>query len=63
MATMYVRRSRLTARQQSRLIAPIVAGSTARTAAGIVGIQANPAIHFSMRLHQLIRCGEMLVDS
>ena len=51
---MYVRRSRLTARQQSKLIEHFVAGSTARAAAEIVGVQANTAIRFFMRLRQLI---------
>ncbi len=54
MATMYTRKSRLTARQQGRLIEHFVAGSTARTAAEIVGVQPNTAIRFFMRLRQLI---------
>ena len=51
---MYVRKSRLTVRQQSRLIEHFIAGSTARAAAGIVGVQANTAIRFYMRLRHLI---------
>ena len=51
---MYIRKSRLTARQQSKLIEHFVAGSTARAASEIVGVQANTAIRFFMRLRQLI---------
>ncbi len=54
MATMYIRKSRLTLRQQSKLIEHFVAGSTARATAEIVGIQANTSIRFFMRLRQLI---------
>lgn len=54
MATMYERKSRLTSRQQSRLIEHFVAGTTARAAAELVGVQANTAIRFFMRLRQLI---------
>jgi transposase len=50
----YERRSRLTARQQSRLIEYFVAGTTARAAAGLLDIQPNTAIRFFMRLRQLI---------
>ena len=70
MATMYTRKSRLTARQQSRVIEHFVAGSTARAAAEVVGVQANTAIRFFMRLRQLIAskipsyrlCGEVEAD-
>jgi transposase len=51
---MYERKSRLTARQQSRLIEHFVAGTTARAAAQLVGVQANTAIRFYHRLRQLI---------
>jgi transposase len=51
---MYERKSRLTSRQQSRLIEHFVAGTTARAAAELVGVQANTAIRFFMRLRQLI---------
>jgi len=51
---MYTRKSRLTARQQARLIEHFVAGSTARAASEIVGVQANTAIRFYMRLRHLI---------
>jgi transposase len=51
---MYERKSRLTPRQQSRLIEHFVAGSTARAAAEVVGVQANTATRFFMRLRKLI---------
>ena len=51
---MYERRSRLTGRQQGRLIEYFVAGATARAAAGLLGIQPNTAIGFFMRLRKLI---------
>ena len=54
MATMYMRKSRLTARQQNRLLEHFVAGSSARAAAEVVGVQPNTAIRFFMRLRQLI---------
>ena len=54
MATMYERKSRLSLHQQGRLIEYFVAGTTARAAAQLVGIQANTSIRFFMRLRQLI---------
>ena len=51
---MYTRKSRLTSRQQSRLIEHFVAGTTARAASEIIGVQANTSIRFFMRLRQLI---------
>jgi len=51
---MYVRKSRLTTQQQYRLIEYFVGGMTARAASELVGIQANSAIRFFMRLRQLI---------
>ncbi|WP_135082041.1 IS1595 family transposase [Terasakiella sp. SH-1] len=51
---MYIRKSRLTLRQQSKLIEHFVAGSTARATTEIVGVQANTSIRFFMRLRQLI---------
>jgi transposase len=54
MATMYVRKSRLSIHQQHRLIEYFVAGTTARASSELMGIQANTAIHFFMRLRQLI---------
>ncbi|GAB2199425.1 IS1595 family transposase [Sessilibacter sp. MAH4] len=51
---MYTRKSRLTPRQQSRLIEYFVVGATARAAAEMLGVQPNTAIRFFMRLRQLI---------
>ena len=51
---MYTRRSRLSTRKQSRLLEHFVAGATARAAAEIVGVQANTAIRFYVRLRKLI---------
>ena len=51
---MYKRKSRMSVRQQSRLLEHFVAGTTARAAAQIVGVQANTAIKFYQRLRQLI---------
>ncbi len=54
MATMYQGKSRLSPRQQSKLIEHVVAGSTAPPAAEIVGVQPNTAIRFFMRLRPLL---------
>lgn len=54
MSRMYERRSRLSVRQQQRLIEHFVAGTTARASAEIIGVQANTAIRFFMRLRKLI---------
>ena len=70
MATMYVRKSRLTAQQQARLIEYFVGGMTARASAELLGIQANTAIRFFMILRQIIAsnlpsyelCGEVEAD-
>jgi len=51
---MYKRKSRLKIHVQIRLIEYFVAGSTARAAAELLDIQPNTAIHFFMRLRQLI---------
>jgi transposase len=51
---MYERKSRLTSRQQGRLIEYFVAGTTARAAAELVRVQPNTAIRFFMRLRMLI---------
>ena len=51
---MYRRKSRLTPRQQSKLIEHFVAGTTGGAAAELVGVQPNTAIRFFMRLRQLI---------
>src|ERR1700726_3491538 len=50
----YVRKSRMPARQQQRLLEYFVAGATARAAALLVGVQANTAKRFYQRLRQLI---------
>lgn len=51
---MYERKSRLTPRQQGRLIEYFVAGTTARAAAELLGVQPNTAIRFFMGLRKLI---------
>ena len=51
---MYTRKSRLSLHQQSRLIEHFVAGTTARAASELLGVQANTAIRFYMRLRKLI---------
>lgn len=50
----YTRRSRLSGKQQGRLIDLFVAGATARAAAEIVGVNRNTARVFYHRLRQLI---------
>ena len=49
---MYTRKSRLSSYKQSRLIEHVVAGTTARAATQIIGVQANTAITFYIRLKQ-----------
>jgi len=51
---MYQRKSRLSAHKQSDLIKLFVAGSTARAAAEIVGVNKHTAATYFMRLRQLI---------
>lgn len=51
---MYERKSRLSVRQQSRLLEHFVAGTTARAAAELVEVQPNTAARFFLRLRQLI---------
>jgi transposase len=51
---MYTRRSRLSPRRQNRLLEHFVAGTTARAAAEIIGVQPYTAIRFYMRLRFLI---------
>ena len=51
---MYQRRSRLTARQQGKLIEHFVSGATARAASEVVGVNVKTATAFFMRLRQLI---------
>jgi transposase len=50
----YRRKSQMSARQQQKLLEHFVAGTTARAAALLVGVQANTAIRFYQRLRQLI---------
>jgi transposase len=54
MAMQVTRKSRLTRHQQSKLIELFVAGTTARTAAQLVGVQANTSIRFFLQLRQII---------
>lgn len=49
-----MRKSRLSRRKQERLIEHFVAGSTARTAASLVGVNKNTASYFYQRLRELI---------
>ncbi len=51
---MYTRKSRLSAYKQMKLIELFVAGSTARAASEIVGVQPNTGIRFFMELRKLI---------
>ena len=51
---MYQRKSRLSAHKQSELIKLFIAGSTARAAAEIVGVNRNTSASYFMRLRQLI---------
>jgi transposase len=51
---MYRRRSRLSGKQQSKLLEHFVAGATARAAAEMTGVQAKTAIRFYQRLRRLI---------
>ncbi len=50
----YRRKSRLTARTQHKLLEHFVAGTTARAAALLVGVQGNTATLFYQRLRKLI---------
>ena len=51
---MYIRKSRLTAREQSKLLVHFVAGATARATSEVVGVNVKTATAFFMRLRQLI---------
>jgi len=53
---MYERRSRLTPRQQGKLIEHFVLGATARATSEVVGVNVKTATAFFMRLRQLIAC-------
>ena len=50
---MYKRKSRLSISKQYKLIELFVAGSTARAAGEIVGVEAHTAAKFFLRLRQL----------
>ncbi len=51
---MYQCKSRMSTRQQYRLIEHFVADTTARAASELIGVQTNTGITFYMRLRQLI---------
>ena len=50
---MYERRSRLSKKARDRLLEPLVAGTTARAAAALVGVHRNTAAGFSTRLRHV----------
>lgn len=50
----YKRKSRLTARQQTKLIEHFIAGTAARAASEIIGTQVDTSISFYMQLRLLI---------
>src|SRR5210317_1653242 len=49
-----MRKSRLSRHKQERLIEHFVAGTTARTAASLVGVNKNTASYYFQRLRELI---------
>lgn len=49
-----MRRSRLSTHKQDRLIEHFVAGTTARTAAALIGVNRNTAAYYFQRLRELI---------
>jgi len=51
---MYLRKSRLSVRKQNKLIELFIAGTTARAAVKVVGVQSNTAITYFMRLRKLV---------
>jgi transposase len=51
---MYERRSRLSRAKRDRLVEHLVAGTTARAAAELVGVHRNTAASFYTRLRRLI---------
>ncbi len=55
-----MRKSRLSKAKQDRLIEYFVSGSTARTAAALVGVNRNTAAYYFQRLRQLI--GQAIED-
>jgi transposase len=58
----YQRKSRMSARQQQKLLEHFVAGTTARAAALLAGVQANTAIGFYGRLRKLIASKQASYD-
>ena len=51
---MYHRKSRMSTHQQYRLIEHFVAGTTARTASQIIGVQVTTSARFYLRLRKLV---------
>ena len=51
-----MRKSRLSRYKQARLMEHFVAGTTARTAAKLVGVHRNTAAYFHHRLREIIAC-------
>jgi len=49
-----MRKSRLSESKQQRLIELFISGSTARTAAALIGVNKNTAAYYFHRLRQLI---------
>ena len=49
-----MRKSRLSESKQQRLIELFISGSTARTAAALVGVNKNTAAYYFHRLRQLV---------
>lgn len=68
---MRIKRSKLTARTSNRLMEHFIAGTPARTAADLVGVNRNTAVTFYHRLRRIIAefmpsvemfCGEVEMD-
>ena len=57
-----MRKSRLSQYKQSKLIELFVAGSTARTAASLVGVNSKTAIYYFQRLREVIYCHSETVE-
>ena len=49
-----MRKSRLSSAKQSRLLEHFVAGTTARCAADLIGVNRNTAVYFFQRLREII---------
>ena len=54
LSLIFKRKSRLTLRKQERLLEYFVAGTSARAASELVGVQANTAINFFMAMRRLV---------